>query len=75
MFDPVLEQQTPLQFELQSGFDPGLQMASNAVFFLVKSHTSSISTSGKVAFSKELISDLPLLPSIHFTQKKKRMCV
>lgn len=26
-------------------------MASNAVFFLVKSHISSISTSGKVAFS------------------------
>lgn len=72
MFDPVLEQQTPFQFELQFGFGPGLQMASNAVFFLVKSHISSISTLGKVPFSKVLITDLPLLLPIYFIQGEKK---
>lgn len=45
-------------------------MASNAVFFLVKSHISSISTLGKVAFSNVLITDLPLLLPIHFIWEK-----
>lgn len=45
-------------------------MASNAVFFLVKSHISSVSTLGKVAFSKVLFTDLPLLLPIHFMQEK-----
>lgn len=45
-------------------------MASNAVFFLVKSHISSISTLGKVAFSNVLITDLPLLLPMHFIWEK-----
>lgn len=45
-------------------------MASNAVFFLVKSHISSIFTLGKVAFSNVLITDLPPLLPMHFTWEK-----